>query len=105
MSTETLTTFEEFLRGQDEAAWARAVADLVPHVHEVDRNAVQIWFRFFPLALHDLFERAADPARLAQELEMQGNYRLREQVDSSHTFLYGHRFWPEVKRETLALAE
>jgi ferredoxin len=35
---------------------------------------------------------------------MQGNYRLRDQIDSSHTFLYGHRYWPEVKRETVAHA-
>ena len=28
---------------------------------------------------------------------MQGNYYLRDQIDSSHTFLYGHRYWPEVK--------
>ena len=28
---------------------------------------------------------------------MQGNYRLKDQIDSSHTFLYGHRYWPEVK--------
>lgn len=105
MSTEVLTPFETFLRGHDEEAWARVVADIVPHAHEVDRSAVQIWFRFFPLALHDAFERAADPARLAQELEMQGTFLLKEQVDSSHTFLYGHRFWPEVKREAVRLAE
>ena len=28
---------------------------------------------------------------------MQGNYSLKDQIDSSHTFLYGHRYWPEVK--------
>jgi ferredoxin len=28
---------------------------------------------------------------------MQGNYRLKDQIDSSHAFLYGHRYWPEVK--------
>jgi ferredoxin len=43
-------------------------------------------------------ERADDPAQLAQRLLMQGNYRLRDQIDSSHTFLYGHRYWPEVKK-------
>jgi ferredoxin len=26
-----------------------------------------------------------------------GNWRLAEQVDSSHRFLYGHRYWPQVK--------
>jgi ferredoxin len=30
-------------------------------------------------------------------LLMQGTYYLKDQIDSSHTFLYGHRYWPEVK--------
>ncbi len=105
MSTKTLTPFEEFLNGHDEEAWAKALAELLPHVHEVDRNAVQIWFRFFPLALLQAFERAEDPAKLAQELEMQGRFFLKDQIDSSHTFLYGHRFWPAVKREAVRFAE
>ena len=105
MSTKTLTAFEESLVRHDEEAWRGALAELLPHVHEVDRNAVQIWFRFFPLALFDAFERTEDPARLAQQLEMQGAFLLRDQIDSSHTFLYGHRFWPEVKREVVRLAE
>ena len=49
-------------------------------------------------------QRAADPEKLAQQLLIQGNYRLRDQIDSSHTFLYGHRYWPQVKRETVAHA-
>jgi ferredoxin len=28
---------------------------------------------------------------------IQGKYQLKDQIDSSHTFLYGHRFWAEVK--------
>jgi ferredoxin len=28
---------------------------------------------------------------------MQGDYDLKHQVDASHHFLYGHRFWPQVK--------
>jgi len=31
-------------------------------------------------------------------LLMQGTYDLKDQIDSSHTFLYGHRYWPEVKQ-------
>lgn len=104
MSNNTLTPFEEYLNAHDDEAWAKTLAELLPHVHEVDRNATQIWFHFFPLALLRAFERAEDPAKLAQELEMQGRFFLKDQVDSSHTFLYGHRFWPEVKREVAALA-
>jgi ferredoxin len=50
------------------------------------------------------FERAEDPSKLAAELLMQGKWMLKDQVDSSHTFLYGHRFWPEAKREVEGLA-
>jgi ferredoxin len=31
-------------------------------------------------------------------LLMQGTYDLKDQIDSSHTFLYGHRYWQEVKK-------
>ena len=35
---------------------------------------------------------------------MKGVYPLKDQIDSSHKFLYGHRYWPEVKKavETFA---
>ena len=66
-------------------------------IHDVDRNATQIWFSFYPLSLFQALEQAQDPETLAQRLLMQGNYRLKDQIDSSHTFLYGHRYWPEVK--------
>ncbi|MCA1593593.1 MAG: (2Fe-2S)-binding protein [Acidobacteria bacterium] len=107
MSTQpkTKTAFETFLRGHDEEAWEQALAELLPTVHEVDRTATRIWFHFFPLALCRAFEEAEDPSKLAQELLMQGSYHLKDQVDSSHTFLYGHRFWPETKRAVVGLAE
>ena len=99
MSTETTpqTHFEAFLNQHDAEAWAKIVSDLRPHIHEVDRTATEIWFHFFPLELLRAFQQAEDPDRLARELEMQGNYFLKNQIDTSHAFLYGHRFWPEVK--------
>lgn len=105
MSSKTETRLEAFLSEQDDEAWERAVAEILPAVHEVDRTATQIWFHFFPLALLRAFEVAEDPAKLAQELLMGGKWFLRDQIDSSHTFLYGHRFWPEVKRAVVAEAE
>lgn len=95
-----MTSFENFLNQQDEEAWSGALTTLLRSIHEVDRNATQIWFSFYPLALFQTLQQASDPDKLAQQLLMQGNYRLRDQIDSSHTFLYGHRYWPEVKRET-----
>ena len=105
MSSKTETPLEVFLGGHDDAAWRETLATLLPAIHEVDRNAAQIWFRFYPLALLRAFEAAEDPAKLAQELLMQGSWFLRDQLDRSHTFLYGHRFWPEVKRAVARLAE
>src|SRR6185369_14417865 len=67
-------------------------------IHEVDQNATQIWFAFYPLALFQALRRAEDPEKLRQMLLMQGTYDLKDQIDSSHTFLYGHRYWPDVKQ-------
>jgi ferredoxin len=99
-----MTPFENFLKQHDEEAWAGTLTALLRSIHEVDRNATQIWFSFYPLGLFEALQRAADPEKLVQQLLMQGNYRLRDQIDSSHTFLYGHRYWPDVKRETAAHA-
>ena len=97
MGLESQTAYEQFLARHDAAAWTAALAELRPLIHEVDRNAVAIWFAFYPLLLQQALAAADDPARLAQKLLLQGKYLLRDQIDSSHTFLYGHRFWPQVK--------
>src|ERR1044072_3784141 len=91
------TSFEAFLKQHDEEAWSAALTTLLRAIHEVDRNATQIWFSFYPLSLFQALEQAEDPEKLTQQLLMQGNYWLKDQIDSSHTFLYGHRFWPKVK--------
>lgn len=91
------TPFETFLKQHDEESWSATLTTLLRSIHEVDRNATQIWFSFYPLSLLEALERADDAEKLAQQLLMQGNYYLKNQIDSSHTFLYGHRFWPEVK--------
>lgn len=92
------TAFETYLEQQTEESWAAALATLLRSIHEVDRNATQIWFAFYPLSLHRALQDAADRDKLAHELLLQGAYELKDQVDSSHHFLYGHRFWPQVKR-------
>jgi len=89
-------TFEDFLKQQDEEAWSATLTTLLRSIHEVDRNATQIWFAFYPLGLFQAIEQSDDPETLAQRLLMQGKYYLKDQIDSSHTFLYGHRYWPEV---------
>jgi len=92
------TSFEIFLNHHDEEAWSATLATLQRSIHEVDRNATQIWFAFYPLPLYRALEQAEDRAKLAQQLLLQGDYELKNQIDTSHRFLYGHRFWPEVKK-------
>ena len=92
-----MTPFENFLKQHDEESWSATLTTLLRSIHEVDRNATQIWFSFYPLSLFEALEQSADPETLAQRLLLQGKYYLKDQIDSSHTFLYGHRYWPQVK--------
>ena len=91
------TPFEAFLNHLDEEAWSAALTSLLRAIHEVDRNATQIWFAFYPLSLFQALTNSDDPEKLAQRLLLQGKFYLKDQIDSSHTFLFGHRYWPEVK--------
>src|SRR6188508_2996017 len=79
------------------ADWAAAVEVLSASSHEIDRNATRIWFSFFPLSLHLALAGADDPAAVVRRLELMGRWRLADQIDSSHRFLYSHRYWPQVK--------
>ncbi|MEP6706814.1 MAG: 2Fe-2S iron-sulfur cluster-binding protein, partial [Pyrinomonadaceae bacterium] len=92
------TPFEKFLDQHDEEAWAATLTTLLRSIHEVDKTGTQIWFAFYPLSLYRALQAADDQAKLVQELLLQGNYYLKDQIDSSHKFLYGHRYWPAVKR-------
>src|SRR6185436_15775924 len=96
MSTNQ-TAFEAFLNEHDEEAWSATLTALLRSIHEVDRNATQIWFAFYPLGLFQTLAHSEDPEKLSQQLLMQGSFYLKDQIDKSHTFLYGHRYWPEVK--------
>ncbi len=91
------TKFENFLNTFNENDWLKSLNELLPAIHEVDRTATQIWFRFFPLALYNYLETTEDKEKAVQKFVMQGNYELKNQIDSSHKFFYGHRFWKEVK--------
>lgn len=89
--------FSAFLTLHDDAAWARTVSELQASIHPVDRNATRIWFAFFPVKLWRAFEQSSDLAATAKQLIIKGNPLLREQADTSAEFLYGHRYWPQVK--------
>jgi len=101
-ATKTTEQFESFLNRQDEEAWAATLTTLLRVIHDVDKAATQIWFAFFPLGLFKALEESEAVDQLAQRLLLQGKFHLSDQIDSSHMFLYGHRFWPAVKH---AIAE
>ena len=104
MKSPSKSPFETFLEKHDEEAWSATITILLRSVHEVDKNALQIWFAFYSLSLFQALEQSENPEKLAKELLMQGNYYLRDQIDSSHIFLYGHRYWAEIREAVSAYA-
>jgi ferredoxin len=104
-TSKTPTEFERFLERNDEESWAATLTTILRSIHEVDKAATQIWFAFYPLNLFRALQESAAPDQLAQRLLLQGDFYLKDQIDSSHKFLYGHRYWPEVKRAVEGHAE
>jgi len=91
------THFETYLNKFEENDWLYTLDTLLPRIHEVDRNAAQIWFRFFPLSLFRHLQSAEDREKAKRGFAMLGKYELKDQIDTSHSYLYGHRFWRTVK--------
>jgi ferredoxin len=79
----------------DPEGWRRAVETLAAEIHPIDQNATRIWFSFYPLDLHLAIEAAGDEA--VHKFGLMGTWRLADQIDASHRFLYGHRYWSQVK--------
>ncbi|MEP6944350.1 MAG: hypothetical protein ABJA02_00415 [Acidobacteriota bacterium] len=92
-----MTNLENYLSAFTESDWNAAIDTLLPSIHEVDKNAVRIWFRFFPLSLIRTIEAAEDRDSTLHAFAMQGDFELKNKIDTSHHFLYGHRYWPTVK--------
>lgn len=94
-----------YLNKLDDSAWAKFVAELQPAIHPVDQKATRIWFAFFPVKLNKALKESDDLEATAKKLILKGSYRLADQVDSSAEFLYGHRYWPQVKAAVALHAE
>jgi ferredoxin len=97
--------FVTFLEQHDPASWNRLLDELTPSLHPVDRLATRIWFGFWPLELRQALAERSGPAEMARVMDLEGNWRLEEQIDSSVDLLYGAAYWPEVKRAVVAHAE
>jgi ferredoxin len=99
------TSLETYLEQFSESDWLSTIDSLEGDIHRVDRNATQIWFRFYPLEFRRFIEKEPDAAELRRSLGLLGDYDLADQIDTSHKFLYGHRYWKGVKAGIEAEAE
>ena len=104
MGNNSGSLFEAFLNQHDAEQWQAVFRTLLPSIHKVDQAAVQIWFYFHPLTLHRALEVAEDADALARRLLLKGSYLLKDQIDTSHEFLYGHRYWAQVKTAVVEFA-
>ncbi len=104
MNENYSTRFEKQLNQFSENQWLESIDNLLGEIHEVDRNATQIWFRFYPLSLYRYLQRTEDLEATLHGFAMQGDYELKTQIDSSHKFLWGHRFWADVKHAIIERA-
>lgn len=105
MNVTTENAFHAFLSGHNQRSWNQLVSKLVPSIHPVDQIATQIWFCFWPLKLCLALKQSTDLGQTVRELELDGNYRLEAQLDLSVNFVYGSRYWSEVKKAILAHCE
>ncbi|MEP6847840.1 MAG: hypothetical protein ABI999_03225 [Acidobacteriota bacterium] len=96
------TNLEQYLSKFSPSDWSATLDELLQCIHEVDRTAVQIWTRFFPLELYQYIEKAEDRDEVIRGLAIQGDFELKNHVDMSHSFLYGHRYWKTVKAAIVA---
>jgi ferredoxin len=105
MSDNKLADLQTHLAKFNETDWLTALDGLLPCIHEVDRNAVQVWFRFYPLSLQRFVAEAEDREEVLRGFALQGDFELKDQIDTSHHFLYGHRYWKTVKCKIAKVAE
>lgn len=105
MAVMEKSRFLASLEQHDQASWNRVLDGLAPSIHPVDRLATRIWFGFWPLELCQALRERGGPAEMARVMDLEGNWRLEEQIDSAADFLYGARYWPEVKQAVLAHVE
>jgi ferredoxin len=108
MSVTEASKLLSFLEGQSQQAWLDALVELEPEVHPVDRLATRIWFAFWPLDLREALSSAAGAGGVSEVvrlMDLEGEWRLEEQIDSAIGFLYGAHHWVAVKKAVLELED
>jgi hypothetical protein len=70
--------FESFLTRFDEPTWLQFVDSITPKIHEVDRKATTIWFRFYPLSLKKFIDSSENKAETVAKMQIQGSFELKD---------------------------
>lgn len=73
--------------------WPSTLIRLLPEIPADDREALPLWFSFYPLLLTGL----APDASLETFYQLKGRWSLAGQEDTSHYFLYAHPWWAAAK--------
>jgi ferredoxin len=105
MTVMTKSRLLEFLEARSQAEWVSALDEISSSIHPVDREATRIWFAFWPMELHQVLREAKDPAEIVRLMDLEGKWRIEEQIDSSVSFLFGAHYWRHVKRAILEEVE
>ena len=97
--------FEEYLGKQNEQVWVETLNLIYSDIHQVDRDATQIWFSFWPLKLAQVLDKEKTLEDTFKKFQLDGNPQLREQIDDSVKYLFGARFWVPVKKAVLTYSK
>lgn len=94
-----------FLEQKPQKTWLEALDAIREDVHPVDREATSIWFSFWPLELSEALCAPEGAEEMARMMDLEGEWKLEEQMDASVAFLYGARHWIPVKNAILTQSE
>ena len=97
--------FEAALAATSESDWFTAYESVAGDIHDVDRAATRIWLSFYPLDLFRHLGNVEDVEKEKAGMVIQGEDTVAENIDTSHSFLYGHRYWNDARQATVAYAE
>lgn len=95
----------DFLQARTQRDWLDALDEIGPAIHPVDRDATRIWFAFWPLDLEQALASPQGAEETARLMDLEGNWRLEAQIDSSVSFLYGAHHWRAAKKAIASLDE
>lgn len=78
--------------------WLAIVDAVAAQTHQVDRDGLRIWFAMWPELIQELVAPGPEQEKRLKFFQMSGQFELTTQADTSHQYLYGHRYWAKIKQ-------